>query len=228
MAADSPFLRLFTQPWSTVPTVFIDFETTGKQPGIDRAVQVALVRFEDGKPVASASSLLKPGIPIPAEATAIHGVTDEMVRGAPTVEEWFRGEEPMRLLDGAQPGAYNASYDRHFVPVAALPDRTWPWLDSLSMVRFVDRYERGQGRHRLENAAARHGVKLDKAHDAGSDARAAGELFYLLGQRLFVGESVWTLGKVLHRQMRSEADEWARFNLWVSQQPPRESDSATG
>ena len=72
-----------------------------EQPGIDKPVQVALVRFEAGKPVATASSLLQPGIPIPAEATGIHGVTDEMVKGAPTVEEWFSGAEPKALLEGA-------------------------------------------------------------------------------------------------------------------------------
>lgn len=212
---DSPLLRFFNSPWNEVSSAWVDFETTGKQPGIDRAVSAAVARFENGVCVGSVSSLLNPGVPIPAEATAIHGVTDEMVKNAPTVEEWFDRDEVKVMLTGSQPGAYNAGFDRHFMPVGALVDHSWPWLDSLSMVRFVDRYAPGKGRHRLEVAAARHGVSLHNAHDAESDARAAGELFYLLGQRIFVGES-WTLGKVLERQRIHEAREWARFCSFLS------------
>jgi DNA polymerase-3 subunit epsilon len=219
---ESYLLRLFNQPWDKVPTCWVDFETTGKRPGIDRAVQVALVRFENGKPVAATSTLINPGVPIPAEATSIHGITDEMVDGAPSSHVWFSGDEPRQLLDGAAPGAFNAPFDRHFMPAGALADHTWPWLDSLSMVRFVDRFAPGKGRHKLEAAAARHGVKLEKAHDAASDARAAGELFYLLGQRIFTGD-VWSLGKVLERQRINDIREWSRFCSWILSQPPREN-----
>ena len=225
---DSPLLRLFGMPWNEVPVAFIDFETTGKRPGIDRPVSAAVARFERGAFVGSVSSLLSPGVSIPAEATTIHGITDDMVKGAPTAEEWFARDEVRALIADSQLGAFNAPFDRHFMPPAAMLDYQWPWLDSLSMVRFVDRYCPGKGRHRLEVAAARHGVKLEKAHSAEADARAAGELFYVLGARLFNGvDGAWTLGRVLERQRIQEIKEWSRFCGWLSQQPPREEDTGT-
>ena len=63
-------LSLFRRPWSEVPICFIDTETTGTRPGIDRAVQVALVRFEGGKETGAFGTLVYPGIPIPAEYLA--------------------------------------------------------------------------------------------------------------------------------------------------------------
>jgi len=219
----SSLLRLFNSPWNEVPVCFIDTETTGKSPGKDRAVQVAIVRFECGKAVGSFSSIVSPrGVPISPEATAAHGYTDADVADAPSIESIFQLADVQRLLRDAQPGAYNAAFDRHFVPPFT-EDWTWPWVDSLSLVRLIDRYERGAGRHKLSAAAARHGVKLDKAHDAEADARAAGELFYMLGPQVFVGGGTWTLGQVLRWQRVAEAEEWARFMGWLSKQPPREA-----
>lgn len=212
-----------------MPTAWIDTETTGVCPGIDRAVQVGLARFEGGKLVGSGVQRVNPGIPIPPQATAIHGITDAMVVDMPTIENVFAGEPATVLLTGAQPSGYNANFDRHFVP--PFGDWAWPWLDALSLVRVVDRFERGKGRHRLEAACARHGVKLSKAHDAEADAIAAGELFYALMPKL---SDVLrnqtrgpefpdvTMGALLCWQKEQEAAEWFRFNEWLARQPPRD------
>src|ERR1041384_751619 len=146
-------LKYFNQQWDTVPVCMIDTETTGVQPGRDRTVQVGLVRFENGAPVGSFSSLVNPGIPIPASATAIHGITDAHVAGAPPLAEVFAPPQAVKLLEGAQYAAYNASFDRYFIPPIG-DDWSYPWADSLSLVRKVDRYARGKGRHRLGAACA--------------------------------------------------------------------------
>ena len=63
--------------------VFFDLETTGVAPDQDRIVDLAFLRREpDGKEDVF-SSLVDPGMPIPAEATAVHHISDEMVRGQP-------------------------------------------------------------------------------------------------------------------------------------------------
>jgi DNA polymerase-3 subunit epsilon len=220
-------LRFFSRPWHEVPSIWIDTETTGTQPGVDRAVQIGLVCFENGLPVASFSALVNPGRPIPEEATAVHGITDADVEGAPTVEEVFEQPEVKALIKDAQPGAFNASFDREFIPKTAF-DYRWPWLDSLSFVRLPDRYVAGKGRHRLVACCERHGIELPKAHDAASDARAAGELFYHLMRKIghirgrkLEGRS---LGQLLFLQGLEELHEGYRFNLWLSQQPPLEAN----
>jgi DNA polymerase-3 subunit epsilon len=211
-------LSLFNERVDAIPVVFIDTETTGVRPGVDRAVQVGIARFERGALVASGVNLVDPGIPIPPEATAIHGITDERihVQRAPAIKDLFAGPRVAELLNGAQPAAYNAPFDRYFVPPFG-DDWSWPWLDCLSLVRVVDRYVRGQGRHRLETACQRWNIPLPKAHDAEQDAIAAGRLFFRLLQEANHGA---TLGELIKWQREQEAAEWFRFCEWKLRQPP--------
>jgi DNA polymerase-3 subunit epsilon len=83
----------------TKPLCFLDLETTGTDAAKDRIASIAAVINEGG----SASDvwleeLINPGIPIPAEATAVHGITNEMVAGkrtfkqaASTIHAFIRG-----------------------------------------------------------------------------------------------------------------------------------------
>jgi len=220
-----PMLKLFNKPWSECVVTTIDFETTGLRPGIDRVVQAGLARFEKGVCVASVGSLID-GAPIPAEATAIHGITDEMVADAPTLTTFFEGEDVRALLENAQPAAFNAPFDRQFIPPWALPDYTWPWLDVLSLVRVVDRFERGKGRHKLTASCERHGIELTNAHSAEADAVAAGQLFYKLAHQMANAErGPGTLGKLLHWMQTQEANEWERFHSWLACQPPLQDEA---
>ncbi len=205
--------------WTDVPLVWLDFETTGIQPGIDRAVEVGLARFEGARCVDEFGARINPGIPIPAEATAIHGITDADVADAITVERFFALPEARGILDGAQPAAYNAPFDKWFCPPFALADWTWPWLDTLTLVRHVDRFAKGKGRHKLEAACQRHGVELQKAHSAQADARAAGELFFVLAKRVLGDE---TIGELLSKTVKRTAEQWVDFNDWLGKQPPLE------
>jgi DNA polymerase III subunit epsilon len=204
--------------WLAVPIAMVDFETTGVRPGIDQAVEVGIARFEQGQLVSHCGSLLDPGRPIPAEATAVHHITDEMVRGMPSVTDFFASTTAREALAGAQPGAYQAGFDRWFTPPAALPDWTWPWLDALPLVRVVDRYVRGPGRHKLTAACARHGVSLANAHRAADDARAAGELLIKLVPMVWTRKPP-TLGELLGWMRQREAEQWVDFQSWLARQP---------
>jgi hypothetical protein len=62
---------------------------------------------------------------------------------------------------------------------------------------------------------------LTNAHSADGDAKAAGELFFKLGREKF--PKAYTMGRLLSWQRQQEAIEWARFNQWLSSQPPREA-----
>lgn len=63
--------------------VVFDLETTGINPVSDEIIEIAAVKVRDGSIVGNFSSLVNPGIPIPAGATAVNGITNQMVADAP-------------------------------------------------------------------------------------------------------------------------------------------------
>lgn len=233
MGVQVSLLQFFNRPWQEVPTIWIDTETTGLRPGIDRAVQVGLARFESGLCVGSITAYVDPDIRISEEAFAIHGISNAMVDGEPSIEALFERKDVKELLRDAQPAAYNGPFDREFVP-RFLDEWMWPWIDCLSVVRAVDPFVKGKGRHKLDVSCKRHGIEIAKAHDAGCDATAAGDLFYKVAPQLYThqgrGRDItgslalhgpFTLGELLHKQRLVEADGWFDFNKWLSRQPPK-------
>ncbi len=213
-------LTLFNKQWDSVPLCVIDTETTGKQPGVDKTVSFGISRFENGKFVASYEQIVDPGISIPKEATDIHGITNEMVSGQPSLNDAWAEPRVKELISDAQPCGYNHAYDKHFIP----PFGTrwdWPFLDPLVFVRKIDRYISGKGKQKLGAACERHGVSLVSAHSAGADARACGELMYVLGRKMVPKE--YTMGQLLGWQLRVDCAEWLRFHQWLANQPPLEN-----
>ena len=90
-------------------TLFLDTETTGLNGQRDKIVEIAIVG-EQGDVLLN--TLVNPGIPIPN--SHIHGITDAMVRSAPSFETlWPQISELMR---GSKVVIYNASFDRKFFP----------------------------------------------------------------------------------------------------------------
>ncbi|MFW6199147.1 MAG: exonuclease domain-containing protein [Gemmatimonadota bacterium] len=65
------------------PLAFLDLETTGLRPGSDRIVEIAVIRVSPGGDVTEKVRRFDPGIPIPPDATAVHGITDDDVAGKP-------------------------------------------------------------------------------------------------------------------------------------------------
>ena len=68
------------------PLAFFDLETTGVDLMKDRVIDVCVMRRDTAGVETIFSTLVNPGRPIPAEATSVHHITDEMVRDAPTFE----------------------------------------------------------------------------------------------------------------------------------------------
>lgn len=201
-----------SKPWTELPLVVFDFETTGVDPVTCAPVEVAVVRFEGGRIVDRYSTMLKPEISIPPEATAIHGITDEMVDDAPILEEVAC--ELAAIARDAVPVAFNAPYDRtilhRFITGSDVPafDPKVTWLDVYVIVASprVDKYVKGSGRLKLTNVCKRWNVAQPDAHRALGDAMATGALLFRLLEAGAIKSC--TLGKLLeHMQvMREEQD----------------------
>ena len=91
----------------------IDVETTGFSPVADRVVEIGCAEVEDDQIVARWSTLVNPGRAIPAEATAVHGITDAMVARAPGLRLALRYAR--RLCRGRIVAAHSARFDLSFV-----------------------------------------------------------------------------------------------------------------
>ena len=87
------------------PLVVFDIEATGLNKRTDRIVAIALVRYEPIGTVEQVYYLLNPGIPIPEETTAIHGITDADVAAAPSFAEM--AEALAAHFAGADLAGYN-------------------------------------------------------------------------------------------------------------------------
>lgn len=88
-----------------VPLCLFDLETTGTNPTTDRIIEIAIIKMLPGGEEIRKHHLINPAIPIPAEATAIHGISNEDVAGLPGFKEVAK--ELARFLEGCDLGGYN-------------------------------------------------------------------------------------------------------------------------
>jgi len=108
--------RVNTRPrWIDDDFAVIDLETTGLDPLSDSVVSVAVVPVRGGRVLANQArtTLVDPQVAIPAAATAIHGITDSAVRGAPTLAQAIADIEP--LLDNSVVVGHNVDFDLAFL-----------------------------------------------------------------------------------------------------------------
>lgn len=80
------------------PIIFFDLETTGTDHAKDRIIDLAFIKLKTDGSRDAYIKRVNPGIPIPPETTAIHGITDEDVKDSPTFKqiahslyEWMKG-----------------------------------------------------------------------------------------------------------------------------------------
>ncbi|HEX3024405.1 MAG TPA: 3'-5' exonuclease [Chitinophagaceae bacterium] len=91
----------------TRPIAFIDLETTGINISTDKIVEIAIVKIAvDGNKIVK-RKLINPQMPIPAASTDIHGITNEMVKDAPTFKQ--AANEIKQFIDNCDLAGYNSN-----------------------------------------------------------------------------------------------------------------------
>lgn len=162
-----------------------DLETTGVDVETARIVSAHVGVIDGaGEIVRRLDWLVDPGVEIPPQATAVHGITTERARaeGRPAAAAVAEIVAELRALfaAGVPVVVYNAPYDFSLLDREARrygvePIRSpAPVVDPLVIDKAVDKYRRGK--RTLEVTAAFYGVALSEAHDAGADAIAAGRV----------------------------------------------------
>ncbi|GHF39497.1 3'-5' exonuclease [Streptomyces mashuensis] len=183
--------------WFEGPLAAFDTETTGVDVERDRIVSAAFVtQSQAGASPLVTRWLVNPGVPVPEESTAIHGLSEEHLQRhgrwpAPVMEEVARA-----LAGHATRGiplvVMNAPFDltlldrelrRHRASSLAgyLGGAPLCVLDPWVLDRHLDRYRKG--RRTLVDLCGEYGVALTEAHDAAADAIAALEVVRAVGRR---------------------------------------------
>ena len=211
--------------------VGFDTETTGVDPATARIVTAALIIRVPDTMTEVKTWLLDPGVEIPPETTAVHGITTEHARqhGQPAAEGLDQIAETLaeHLRNDAPVVVYNATFDLPLLEaelerygLATLADRVgtphYPVLDPLVLDRWVDRYRKGK--RTLSHLTEHYGVSVtDELHNADVDVLAMLDVLEEMARR-------WPqIGMTALDQLRAvQANahyEWAtNFNDWLRSQ----------
>src|SRR5690242_14140364 len=97
------------------PLAIIDLETTGVNLGSDRIVEIAIVKIQPDGSKSIKRKLLNPEMPISAVSAELHGITNDMVKDAPTFKQ--AANEIKQFLDSCDLAGYNSN--RFDIPLLA-------------------------------------------------------------------------------------------------------------
>lgn len=156
--------------------IFYDTETTGIKSDKDRVIELAAYDPTTGE---SLVILINPQMPIPAEATAVHKITDEMVAEAPLFKEIIPRFLDFCAGDVILIAHNNDAFDIHFLREEfrrsghGLPSN-WRFFDTLKWAR---RYRPDLPRHSLQFLREVYGFEANNAHRALDDVMILHQVF---------------------------------------------------
>jgi DNA polymerase-3 subunit epsilon len=169
--------------------IFYDTETTGIRADRDRVVELAAYDPELNK---TFEMLINPGIPIPAEASAIHNITNEMVSNAPSFGEV--GSKFMEFCCGEVVliAHNNDAFDLHFIRNEFERHQlefplTWKFFDTLKWAR---RYRPDLPRHTLQFLREMYGVEKNNAHRALDDVIVLHQVYVGMTDDLSIQDAI--------------------------------------
>ncbi|MFB6364004.1 PolC-type DNA polymerase III [Paenibacillus elgii] len=160
--------------------VIFDIETTGLSVTSNKIIELAGVRMKDGKEIDRFATFIDPHERIPYNIQQLTNITDDMVKGAPELEEML--PKFIEFVGDSVLVAHNARFDIGFIQAnckrLGLPEVTNPVLDTLELARLLFPTLKN---HRLNTLSDKFKVSLDNHHRAIDDSIALGHvLFHLL------------------------------------------------
>jgi DNA polymerase-3 subunit epsilon len=178
-------------------TVFLDLETTGLSPRDDGITEIGVVILEDGKPAREWSTLVRPAKPIPPEIARMTGITNEMVRDAPSFGEV--APQLAAVLHGALLVAHNARFDYGFLKQAFAREEIAFFAPTLCTARLARELEPNLESAGLDALAERYALTGTDRHRALGDARLAHELARHLARSFDADTMAAALKRVMRR-----------------------------
>ncbi len=204
----APTSELDDRPLAELAYTVFDTETTGLNPtGGDEIIQIGAVRIVNGKLLRQEiyEQLVDPQLMIPEAGIPIHGITQDMVKGKPTIDQvlpLFHAYARDTVLVG-----HNAAFDMRFLQLKEAGTGIvfdQPVLDTLLLSALL---HPGQASHRIEAIAERFNITVTGRHNALGDAIVTAEIFQRLIP-LLAEKGIHTLGQA---RAASEQTYYARL-----------------
>ena len=167
------------------PFTVFDLETTGCSQYRDRIVEIAAVRAELDGSLSRFSALVNPGIPVPSQATKVHGITDDMLKDAPKFHD-----VAYKFLDfakGSKLVAHNARFDLSFLQESLFRSGLPLWKDgSYDSIVLTRKAYPGLTSYSLQFLRTHFALDDEgQAHRAASDAEWTMQIFSMAMKRLY-------------------------------------------
>jgi DNA polymerase III epsilon subunit family exonuclease len=224
VTAQAPAITASAQSLSDTVFVAFDTETTGLNPVVARLVEISGVKFlADGTVLSTFETLINPQTPIPEPASAVHGITDEMVADAPLCGEaipaFFSWATATNHCPNQRPNvlvAHNAPFDISFLEIAMcrlqmpLPSNTV--LDTLTLARQLIA---DSPNYQLRTLVEHLGLESDGYHRALADSHHVRKLLLAMIGQLGKNEPLSTLIQIggrltfIDRSQPQEGSRWA-------------------
>ena len=166
--------------------IAFDLETTGTVPGVDQIVEIGAVRFNEGVVESVFATLIDPLKSIPPGATAVNGITDQMVQGKPRIETILASFA--EFCQDSILVAHNAPFDCQFlscdIKKFESPAPRGLLLDTLPISRKVFP---GMPNYKLGTLVQHLKISTTGFHRAEEDATYCGQVFLELVKRISIG-----------------------------------------
>ena len=217
--------------WANGPFLAFDTETTGVDPESARIVTACVARIDGARTPQIQNWLVDPGVEIPAEDAAIHGVTTEMAQANGIHPSLAISSIAAELRSAWQAGVpvviMNAPYDltvldrelrRH---MGIDLGEVGPVIDPMVIDRALDKWRKGK--RTLTDLCHTYQVKLEGAHTASGDCIAAARVAWRL-PRVYPN----VIGNLTLAELHSAQQDWraewaADFEKYLQKQGKAES-----
>jgi len=197
----------FHSHWSQGTFVAFDTETSGAYPVGDEVCEVAAVKWKNGQVIDQYQTLVQVTKPMSDFIIGIHGITNEMLVGAPPMDKIIY--EFRDFIEGAMLVAHHAPFDMGFMSYEfekhnIMPPQEPVFCSSLLSIEIFPEFEN----HKLQTLIDLFGVKKGTAHRALDDSKGCLEVFLNCAQKLGAEASLKDLYKAQGSVLR-----WNRFSI---------------
>ncbi len=155
--------------------VVFDIETTGLSPQSEKITEIGAVLIKDGKICDTFETFANPEKPIPAKIVELTGITDDMVKDAPSQNDAV--DAFMEFVGGRPLIAHNADFDTSFIRAnlsGRVENSSLDFLDTLALCRSIVKEKKS---HKLNIMADHFGIDNPSHHRAVNDAEVCAQIY---------------------------------------------------